>query len=48
MDVAAMSAYGLGGSAIAARMSRPAFRRGFAAATGVLLLAAAALILARD
>lgn len=48
MDVVAMSAYGLGGSAIASRMQRPAFRRGFAVATGLLLLAAATLILVRD
>lgn len=48
MDVAAMSAYGLGGSALASRMQRPGFRRGFAVATGLLLLAAAALILVRD
>ena len=48
MDVLAMSAYGLGGSAIASRMQRPAFRRGFAVATGLLLLAAAALIMLRE
>ena len=47
MDVLTMSAYGLGGSALAARMSRPGFRRGFGIAVGVLLLAAAALILSR-
>jgi threonine/homoserine/homoserine lactone efflux protein len=47
MDVAAMSAYGLGGAALALLMTRPRFRRGFDAATGVLLLSAAVLILTR-
>lgn len=47
MDVLSMSAYGLGGSALAARMTRPAFRRGFGLVVGALLLAAAALILTR-
>jgi threonine/homoserine/homoserine lactone efflux protein len=46
-DVIAMSAYGLGGAALSARMNEPAFRRGFALLVGVLLLAAAALILTR-
>lgn len=47
MDVLSMSAYGLGGAALARRMSEPRFRRGFAFATGVLLLAAAVLIVSR-
>lgn len=47
MDVIAMSAYGLGGAALSARMARPGFRRGFALAVGVLLIAVATLILAR-
>ncbi len=47
MDVISMSAYGLGGAALARRMSEPRFRRAFAIATGMLLLAAAALIVAR-
>lgn len=47
MDVLSMSAYGLGGAALARRMSEPRFRRGFAFATGALLLAAAGLIVAR-
>ncbi|GAA0641588.1 threonine/homoserine/homoserine lactone efflux protein [Brevundimonas lenta] len=47
MDVLSMSAYGLGGAALARRMSEPRFRRGFAIFTGVLLLAAAVLILTR-
>ncbi len=47
MDVLSMSAYGLGGAALARRMSEPRYRRGFALATGVLLLAAAALIVTR-
>lgn len=46
-DVIAMSAYGLGGAALSARMNEPAFRRGFAFLVGALLLAAAALILLR-
>ena len=47
MDVLSMSAYGLGGAALARRMSQPRFRRGFALATGALLLAASALIISR-
>jgi len=47
MDVLSMSAYGLGGAALARRMSEPRFRKGFALLTGTLLLAAAVLILSR-
>lgn len=47
MDVAAMTAYGLGGAALAARMADERFRRGFSVAVGALLIAAAAMILAR-
>lgn len=47
MDVLSMSAYGLGGAALARRMSEPRFRRGFALATGGLLLTAAGLIVTR-
>jgi len=47
MDVLSMSAYGLGGAALAQRMSEPRFRKGFAFLTGALLLAAAVLILSR-
>jgi len=47
MDVISMSAYGLGGAALARRMSEPRFRKGFAILTGVLLIAAAVLILSR-
>lgn len=47
MDALSMSAYGLGGAALARRMSEPRFRRGFAVFVGVLLLLAAALILSR-
>jgi threonine/homoserine/homoserine lactone efflux protein len=47
LDSLAMSAYGLGGAAIAERMRRPAFRRGFGIAVGCLLLLAAGLILLR-
>ena len=47
MDVLSMSAYGLGGAALARRMSEPRFRRGFGLLTGILLLAAAVLILTR-
>ena len=44
LDVIAMSAYGLGGAALAARMSEPQFRRGFSVAVGLLLLTAAGLM----
>lgn len=47
MDVISMSAYGLGGAALARRMSEPRFRRLFALATGALLLAASVLIVSR-
>lgn len=47
MDVISMSAYGLGGAALARRMGQPRFRKGFAIATGILLLAAAVLIISR-
>ena len=47
MDVLAMSAYGLGGAALSARMTEPNFRRGFSVLVGMLLLTAAGLILLR-
>jgi threonine/homoserine/homoserine lactone efflux protein len=47
MDVVSMSAYGLGGAALARRMDEPRFRTGFALMTGALLLAAAVLIVSR-
>jgi threonine/homoserine/homoserine lactone efflux protein len=47
LDMVTMSAYGLGGATLAARMAEPRFRRGFAAAVGLLLLTAAGLILTR-
>ncbi len=47
MDVLSMSAYGLGGAALARRMSEPRFRRGFSLFTGILLLAASVLIISR-
>lgn len=47
LDVIAMSAYGLGGAALAARMTRPRFRRGFQIVVGALLLGAAALMILR-
>ena len=47
MDVLSMSAYGLGGAALARRMAEPRFRRGFAVFTGLLLLLAAGLIVSR-
>ena len=47
MDVLSMSAYGLGGAALARRMSEPRFRRGFGIFVGSLLLLAAALIVSR-
>lgn len=47
-DLVSMSAYGLGGAALASRMTEPRFRRGFQGLVGVLLLAAAGLILVRE
>jgi threonine/homoserine/homoserine lactone efflux protein len=44
LDIAAMSAYGLGGAAIASRMTQPRFRRGFSICVGILLLSAATLM----
>lgn len=46
-DVAAMTAYGFSGAAIARRMREPQFRRAFSAFTGLLLISAAALIAIR-
>ncbi|WP_292052750.1 MULTISPECIES: LysE family translocator [unclassified Brevundimonas] len=46
-DIIAMCCYGLGGAAIARMMVKPAFRRGFDIAVGVLLLLAAGLIASR-
>lgn len=47
LDVVAMSAYGLGGAALTARMTEPRFRRGFQLVVGSLLLSAAALMILR-
>lgn len=47
LDVAAMSAYGFGGAALAARMTEPRFRRGFQLIVGALLLSAATLMILR-
>ncbi len=47
MDLVAMTAYGLGGAALAGRMRESAFRRGYALTVGVLLIAVAVMILAR-
>ncbi|CAN7145547.1 LysE family translocator [Phenylobacterium sp. LjRoot164] len=44
LDVLAMSAYGLGGAALAAKMTEPRFARGFAVIVGLLLLTAAVLM----
>jgi threonine/homoserine/homoserine lactone efflux protein len=44
IDAAFMSAYGLGGAALSARMAQPAFRRAFSAGSGALLLLAALLV----
>jgi len=44
LDIAAMSAYSLGGAAIASRMTEPRFRRGFSICVGILLLSAATLM----
>ena len=47
LDMLSMSAYGLGGVALARRMTEPRFARAFAGFTGLLLLMAAALALLR-
>jgi len=47
MDMITMTAYGLGGAALADRMTEPRFRKGFSIAVGVLLITAAGLILSR-
>jgi threonine/homoserine/homoserine lactone efflux protein len=47
MDLITMSAYGLGGAALARRMSEPRFRRAFGVIVGVLLLMASVLIVSR-
>jgi threonine/homoserine/homoserine lactone efflux protein len=47
MDMMSMTAYGLGGAALSARMTEPRFRRGFSILVGCILLAAAALIVTR-
>jgi threonine/homoserine/homoserine lactone efflux protein len=47
MDVITMSTYGLGGAALAARLSRPAWKRGFDLVVGLMLLLASGLIVAR-
>ncbi|KRB41712.1 MAG: LysE family translocator [Pseudomonadota bacterium] len=44
LDILAMSAYGLGGAALASRMTQPRFRRGFSICVGLLLLSAAVLM----
>ncbi len=47
MDVLSMSAYGLGGAALADRMNQPRFKRGFGIFVGGLLILAAILIITR-
>ena len=47
MDLISMSAYGLGGAALANRMTEPRFQRGFSFAVGALLITAAGLIISR-
>ncbi|WP_297507315.1 LysE family translocator [uncultured Caulobacter sp.] len=47
MDLISMSSYGLSGAALSARMNEPGFRRAFALLVGVLLIAAAGLIVSR-
>ena len=46
-DAISMSAYGLGGAALAAKMNEPRFRRGFQIGVGVLLIGAATLMALR-
>ena len=45
MDFVTMNAYGLGGAALAHKMTEPRFQRGFSLAVGALLICAAGLIL---
>lgn len=47
MDVLSMSAYGLGGAALARQMTAPRFRKGFGIVVGCLLILAALLIVSR-
>jgi threonine/homoserine/homoserine lactone efflux protein len=47
LDVCTMTAYGLGGAMLAARMNEPRFQRGFSLFVGVLLICAAVLIATR-
>ena len=47
LDLIGMSAYGLGGAALSAKMAQPRFRRGFSYVVGALLITTAALILTR-
>jgi len=47
MDLLSMSAYGLGGAALANRMNQPRFKRGFGIFVGSLLILAALLIVTR-
>lgn len=47
MDVLSMSAYGLGGAALARQMTAPRFRKGFGVVVGSLLILAAGLIVSR-
>lgn len=47
MDSLSMSAYGLGGAALARQMTAPRFRKGFGIVVGCLLLLAAVLIVSR-
>ena len=47
LDVAATTAYGFGGAALAAKMDNQRFRRGFSIAVAAVLTAAAGLIISR-
>ena len=47
MDILSMSAYGLGGAALANQMNQPRFKRGFGIFVGALLILAAILIITR-
>lgn len=48
MDVVAMTAYGLGGAALAARMTEPGVQRAYALTVGGLLILVSIMILARS
>lgn len=47
MDAISMTAYGMGGAALSSKMQEPRFRRGFSIVVGLLLTAAAVLVVSQ-